>query len=58
MTQDYKLAKPNNTKPNLDIFCPFLGLFDPFLGQKYQKTTVTKLREHSLLGTPSKKKMS
>ena len=47
MTQDHKLAKANQTKPNKDILGPFLGLFDPFLGQTYQKTTVTKLSEHS-----------
>ena len=41
MTQDHKLAKPNQTKPNQDILGPFLGLFDPFLVQKNQKTTVT-----------------
>ena len=39
MTQDHKLAKANQTKPNKDILGPFLGLFDPFLTQKYQKIT-------------------
>ena len=49
MTQYHKLAKPNQIKPNQDSLGPFLGLFDPLLGQKYQKTTVTKLSEHSPL---------
>ena len=35
MTQDHNLAKPNHTKPNQDILGPFIGLFEPFLGQKY-----------------------
>ena len=47
MTHDHKMTKPNQTKPNQGILGPLLGLFDPFLGQKYQKTTVTKLSEHS-----------
>ena len=40
MTCDHNLAKPNHTKPNQDILGPFIGLFDPFLGQKYQKPIV------------------
>ena len=47
MTHDHKMTKPNQTKPNQGILGPLLGLFDPFLGQKSQKTTVTKLSEHS-----------
>ena len=46
MTNDHKMTKPNQTKPNQGILGPLLGLFDPFLGQKYQKTSVTKLIEH------------
>ena len=29
--------KPNYTIPNQYIFDPFLGLFDLYFGQKYQK---------------------
>ena len=40
-------AKPYHTKPR--HFMPIFWPFDPFLGQNNQKTTVTKLSEHSPL---------
>ena len=40
-------SQTGQAKPNQYILGPYLGLFDPFLGQKYQKTTVTKLSEQS-----------
>ena len=46
MTQDHNLAKPNHIKPNQDILGPFIGLFDPFLGQKYQKPIVKDFKEY------------
>ena len=49
MTRDHNLAKPNHTKPNQDILGPFIGLFDPFLGQKYQKPIVKDFKEYSPL---------
>ena len=49
MTQDHNLAKPNHTKPNQDILGPFIGLFDPFLGQKYQKPIVNDFNDYSPL---------
>ena len=39
------LAKPNHTIPHQDILGPFIGLFDPFLGQKYQKPIVKDFKE-------------
>ena len=49
MTRDHNLAKPNHTKPNQDILGPFIGLLDPFLGQKYQKPIVKDFKEYSPL---------
>ena len=49
MTQDHNLAKPNHTIPNQDLLGPFIGLFDPFLGQKYQKPIVKDFKEYSPL---------
>ena len=49
MTRDHNLAKSNHTKPNQDILGPFIGLFDPFFGEKYQKPIVKDFRECSPL---------
>ena len=38
--------KPNYTIPNQYIFGPFLGLFDLYFGQKYQKVNGFDLRTH------------
>ena len=46
MTQDHNLAISNQTIPIKDILGPFLGLFDPVLGQKYQKVNGFDLRTH------------
>ena len=40
-------SQTGQAKPNQNILGPFLGRFDLFLGQKYQKTIMTKLSEHS-----------
>ena len=47
MTEYHNLVIPNHTKPNQDIFGPFLGLFNPFLGQKYQKVNGFDLGTHN-----------
>ena len=41
--------KPNHTIPNQDILGPFIGLLDPFLGQKYQKPIIKDFKEYSPL---------
>ena len=46
MTHDHNLAKTNHTKPNQDILGQFIGLFDPFLGQKYWKPIVKDFKEY------------
>ena len=46
MTQENNLAISNQTIPNQDILGPFLGLFDPVFGQKYQKVGGFDLRTH------------
>ena len=46
MTQDHNLAISNQTIPIKDILGPFLGLFDPVLGQQYQKEGGLDLRAH------------
>ena len=46
MTQDHNLAISNQTIPIQDILGPFLGLFDPVFGQKYQKVNGFDLRTH------------
>ena len=38
-------TKPNQAKSSL--YRPFLGVFDPFLGQNTQKPTMIDLKEHS-----------
>ena len=40
------ITKPNQSKSSL--YRPFLGVFDPFLGQNTQKPIVIDLKEHSI----------
>ena len=46
MTKDRNQAISNQTIPIQDILGQFLGLFDHFLGQKYQKVAGFDLRTH------------
>ena len=46
MNQDHNLAISNQTIPIQDILGPFLGLFYPVFGQKYQKVNGFDLRTH------------
>ena len=46
MTKDHNQAISNQTIPIQDILGQFLGLFDQFFGQKYQKVAGFDLRTH------------
>ena len=47
MTKDHNQAISNQTIPVQDILGQFLGLFDQFFGQKYQKVAGFDLRTHN-----------
>ena len=46
MTKDHNQAISNQTIQIQDILGQFLGLFDQFFGQKYQKVAGFDLRTH------------